>query len=148
MLTSVLALSMVATGLSGCFGGKEDEADKPSRDAQKSAVPAETQQKSDNKKPDEKYKDGQYQSDVIETKHGNLQLELTIKDGRIDEIKALSIPDADETGKRVNSKAVPEYIKEALAAQDDDIDVVSGATYTHKTFKKALDNALDKAEVE
>ena len=92
------------------------------------------------------YKDGEYTSEAVDTGHGPLQIMVTIKDGKIANIEALSIPDKDDSAKRVNSKAVPEYIKKALQSQSDEVDKVSGASETHENFNKVLKSALDKAK--
>lgn len=103
-------------------------------------------EKKDDKMAMGKFKDGEFTSDVIPTDHGDLQIKVIIKEGKIANIEALKIPDADDSAKRVNGAAVPEYIKLALAKQDYEVDKVSGATFTHVTFNKALKSALDKAK--
>ncbi len=45
----------------------------------------------------------------------------------------------------VNSAAVPVLMREAVAAQGVNFDVVSGATFTSDAFAQSLQSALAKA---
>lgn len=92
------------------------------------------------------YKDGTYTSKVANWGHGNVQLQVTISGGMITDIVALEIPDDDPTSESVNSYAVPEYIKTSIERQGGQLDTVSGATFTKRTFRLALDDALKQAE--
>ncbi len=59
-----------------------------------------------------------------------------------------SVPQDDASSpysQTVNSAAVPVLVREAVAAQGVNFDVVSGATFTSDAFAQSLQSALDKA---
>ena len=63
-------------------------------------------------------------------------------------IVTVSVPQDDAFSpysQTVNSAAVPILVREAVAAQGINFDVVSGATYTSDAFAQSLQSALDKA---
>ena len=45
----------------------------------------------------------------------------------------------------INARAEPRLRAEALRAGSADIDVVTGATYSSQSYRKALQSAIDKA---
>jgi uncharacterized protein with FMN-binding domain len=45
----------------------------------------------------------------------------------------------------INARAEPILREEALRAGSADIDVVTGATYTSRSYRKSLQAAIDKA---
>jgi uncharacterized protein with FMN-binding domain len=67
----------------------------------------------------------------------NSQVEVTVKDHKIVDIKVLN---ADPT---VNSIS-EDTVKKVIEAQKVDIDIVSGATVTTKALLKAIEDALTK----
>ncbi|MGL4741322.1 MAG: FMN-binding protein [Sarcina sp.] len=88
-----------------------------------------------------KYKDGVYSGIANGFKEYN-NVQVTIKDGKIAEIKPLDIKDTTDAFHKAFSKIAPEII----AAQSvTNIDVVTGATYSSDAIMKAVENALDQA---
>lgn len=82
-------------------------------------------------------KDGKYIGSAIGF-HGNIKTEVTIKNGKIADIKILS-----------SSNETPSYFAKAKAVipkiiekQTYDVDGVSGATYSSDGIKKSVKNAL------
>lgn len=148
LLKLAIGISVLSVGLTACGSAKTNEkTNEPKKVEEKKTEDKKEEKKTEEKNGEKKgaYKDGEYVSDVVDTEHGPLQIKVIVQEGVIANIEALSIPDKDEPAKRVNGAAVPEYIKLALEKQDDNVDKVSGATYTHGTFNKALKSALDKA---
>lgn len=84
-------------------------------------------------------------SDAVGTRYGNVQLKVTIANGRITAITPLQLPNLDPKSYAISSYAAPLLRQSALAKQSADIDLVSGATYTSEGYKAALQSALDKA---
>ncbi|MFJ4203177.1 FMN-binding protein [Streptomyces sviceus] len=83
--------------------------------------------------------------DTIQTRWGPVQVRITLKDGRLTEVTAVSYPTDNPRDQEINSYALPRLRTEALQAQSADIDTVSGATYTSDGYRQSLQSALDSA---
>ena len=81
------------------------------------------------------------------TKFGNVQVQITVENGRITASEVIQVPWSDRKDQQINSRAVPILNSEAVAAQSSDIDMVSGATYTSQAYAQSLQAALDAAHV-
>ena len=77
--------------------------------------------------------------------YGDIQIRVTMSGGKITSIDIPQEGAADPRSQSINSQAVPILTQEALAAQNLQFDVVSGATYTSDAFAQALQSALTKA---
>ncbi|MGW2825159.1 FMN-binding protein [Streptomyces sp. NPDC001443] len=84
--------------------------------------------------------------ETVQTRWGPVQVRITLKDGRLTEVTAVTYPQENPRDQEINSYAVPELRREALAAQSADIDTVSGATYTSDGYRQSLQSALDSAK--
>jgi uncharacterized protein with FMN-binding domain len=84
-------------------------------------------------------------SDVASNQYGNVQLKVTVSNGKVAKIEALQVPQNDRRSAEINAYAEPALQASALQAQSANIDTVSGATYTSDSYKAALQSALDKA---
>lgn len=56
----------------------------------------------------------------------------------------LAYPYNSPRDQQINSQALPILISETLDAQDANIDMVSGATYTSEGYRESLQSALDQ----
>jgi uncharacterized protein with FMN-binding domain len=83
--------------------------------------------------------------DTVQTRWGPVQVRLTVKNGKITDVTAVSYPQDNPRDQEINSYALPQLRREALAAQSASIDSVSGATYTSDGYKQSLQSALDSA---
>ena len=88
-----------------------------------------------------------YAGDAVMTRYGNVQVQITVKDGKITTAEVLQVPWNDRHDQMINSEAVPVYNQEAVAAQSAQIDVVSGATYTWDGYTQSLQSAIDQANL-
>ncbi|HET9633551.1 MAG TPA: FMN-binding protein [Terrabacter sp.] len=88
-----------------------------------------------------------YSGDAIMTRYGNVQVQITVKDGKITAADVLQVPMSDRHDEMINSMAVPVYNQEAVSAQSAQIDVVSGATYTWQGYTQSLQSAIDQAHL-
>jgi uncharacterized protein with FMN-binding domain len=82
---------------------------------------------------------------VASNEYGNVQLKVTVSNGKITKIEALQVPQNDPKSAEINAYAEPQLQASALQAQSANIDTVSGATFTSDSYKTALQSALDKA---
>jgi uncharacterized protein with FMN-binding domain len=83
--------------------------------------------------------------DTVQTRWGPVQVKITLKNGRITDVTAVTYPTDNPKDQEINSYAIPQLRREALAAQSASIDSVSGATYTSDGYKQSLQSALDSA---
>jgi uncharacterized protein with FMN-binding domain len=76
-------------------------------------------------------------------KYGNVQVKITVVDGRITDAVAVKAP----TGRndRYTNMAVPILKKQTLAAQNANIQGASGASYTSYGWFTSLQGALSQA---
>lgn len=88
-----------------------------------------------------------YAGDAVMTRYGNVQVQITVKDGKITAAEVLQVPWNDRHDQMINSAAVPVYNQEAVSAQSAQIDVVSGATYTWDGYTQSLQSAIDQAHL-
>jgi uncharacterized protein with FMN-binding domain len=75
--------------------------------------------------------------------HGIVQVRVTITDGKITDVTALSLPHDNPDSWNYSSAAAVKLRSEVLAKQSADIDAVSGATYTSHGYARSLQAALD-----
>lgn len=91
------------------------------------------------------YSDGQFIGNVSDAYYGNVQVEATVQNGRVTDVKFLQYPSDRRTSLYINSQAMPILTSEAISAQSSRIDVVSGATDTSHAFIQSLSSALNKS---
>ena len=105
------------------------------------AAPAQTQ--SATPTPTAKGVSGTFTGPVVNVSYGNVQVQITVSNGKITDAQALQAP----TGRndRFTNYAVPILRKQTLAAQSDAIQGASGASYTSYGWYKSLQGALSKA---
>lgn len=84
---------------------------------------------------------------AVSTRWGTVQVQVHVQNGRITDVVALAVPDSNGHDFRVNSYAVPVLHDEAVAAQNANIDTVSGATVTSNGYIRSLQSALDAAHL-
>ena len=83
---------------------------------------------------------------VVATRWGPVQVEVVIADGVVADVVALQLPTGRRSG-QISQYSEPILREEALQAQDANIDVVSGATYTSDAYAQSLQAALDEAGI-
>jgi uncharacterized protein with FMN-binding domain len=76
--------------------------------------------------------------------YGDVQVRVTTGGGRITQVAAVSLPSGDGRSQQISSYAGPQLAQQALAAQNANIDGVSGATYTSDSYKTSLQSAIDQ----
>lgn len=96
--------------------------------------------------PNSPYKDGTYTGVAADAFYGTIQVQAIIANGKLANIKFLQWPNDRDRSVRINQQALPELTQEAIQAQSDHVDVVSGATDSSGAFVQSLQSALGKAE--
>lgn len=81
---------------------------------------------------------------AVSTRFGQIQVEVVIANGQIQDVVALQLPTGRRSG-QISNYSAPILRQEALTAQSASIDTVSGATYTSDAYAQSLQAALDQA---
>lgn len=86
---------------------------------------------------------GTFAGSVVNVNYGNVQVQITVVDGKITDAQALQVP----TGRsdRYTQYAIPILRSQTLAAQGSNIQGASGASYTSYGWYTSLQAALAKA---
>jgi uncharacterized protein with FMN-binding domain len=92
------------------------------------------------------YRDGTYTGLTANAFYGQVQVQVTIANGKITSVTFLNYPQDRRTSARINSYAVPQLQSEAVQAQSANVDIVSGATLTSEAFMQSLQSALNSAQ--
>ncbi len=82
---------------------------------------------------------------VVSNQYGQLQVKLTIKNGKITHVGFTTFTANDGHSVQIDQSSVPILINETIAAQSAHIQGVSGATYTTTAYEQSLQAAIDKA---
>lgn len=88
-----------------------------------------------------------YTGDTASTRWGDIQVQITVADGKITSVSVPVYPDGNGRDQEINATAIPTLVQETLTAQSADIDTVSGATVTSDGYLQSLQSALDAAHL-
>ena len=80
---------------------------------------------------------------TVSTRWGPVQVQVKIKSGKITDIVVLAQPTGERRDVEINSYALPILHDQVIAAQNANIDGVSGATVTSEGYVRSLQAALD-----
>lgn len=92
------------------------------------------------------YQDGVFTGQKEDAFFGVVQVQATIRDGKIADVEFLEYPSDRRTSQRINSFAMPYLQQEAIQTQSARVDVISGATLTSEAFIRSLQTALVTAK--
>jgi uncharacterized protein with FMN-binding domain len=81
----------------------------------------------------------------VQTRWGAIEVQITVANGKITAVDVPVYPDNNPRDEEINANALPTLVKETLAAQSAQIDMVSGATVTSDGYLQSLQAAVDKA---
>jgi uncharacterized protein with FMN-binding domain len=96
-----------------------------------------------NPAPASKGVSGTFVGPSVDANYGNVQVQITVKDGKITDATALQAPSGRND--RWTNMALPILKKQTLAAQSANIQGASGASYTSYGWYTSLQGALAKA---
>lgn len=85
--------------------------------------------------------------DAIQTQYGVVQVQVQVSGTKITNVSFLQLTAYDGRSQEINSYAAPILLQETLAAQNANIDTVSGASYTTAGYEQSLQSALDKVGI-
>lgn len=87
---------------------------------------------------------GTVTGDAADTRYGPVQVQVTVKDGKIESVTATEYPTQGPRDQQINAYAIPALNSEAVAANGAGIDMISGATFTSEGYIASLQSALDQ----
>lgn len=90
---------------------------------------------------------GNYTGVVAQTMRGPVQVEITVKNGRVSAVNLVQYPNGNPRDAQINSYAFPILVQETISAQSTKIQMVSGATVTSGGYVQSLQSALDRAGI-
>jgi len=90
---------------------------------------------------------GTFVGDTSQTRWGPVQVQVTVTDGKITDVKTLQYPNGDRRSQGISSQVIPWLQDETLQVQSANIQGISGATYTSMGFRTSLASALQKAGI-
>jgi uncharacterized protein with FMN-binding domain len=93
-----------------------------------------------------KFRDGSYDGDIADVYYGLVQVRAVVKNGKLVDVVWLSYPSDNPTSASKSARARPILTQEAIAAQDAQVDRVSGASATSGGFVDSLASALLQAK--
>ncbi|HEX5205516.1 FMN-binding protein [Paractinoplanes rhizophilus] len=101
------------------------------------------------KKPAEKkgaFKDGVFKGKAVKNIYGTIQVSIKVDEGKITAAEA-TYPLTGNSA-TINPPAIAALKQETLKVENagDNVDAVSGATYTSQSYQQSLQSALDSAK--
>ena len=93
--------------------------------------------------PTTKAATGTFTGDVVNVRYGNVQVKITVENGKITDAQAVQAPSGRND--RWTQMAVPVLRQQTLQAQSANINGVSGASFTSYGWYTSLVSALAKA---
>jgi len=90
------------------------------------------------------YADGTWTGAAVSEPWGRFQVQVVIGGGQITDVLLVAAP-SDGHSSSINSRAVPILTQAVIAAQGAGVDMVSGATWTSRSYLTSLQSALDGA---
>jgi uncharacterized protein with FMN-binding domain len=90
---------------------------------------------------------GTYAGSVVQTRFGSVQVQITVQAGKITDVTALQLTDAERRSVQISNMAAPLLRDEVLQAQSANVQTISGATVTSDAYLNSLQAALDAANL-
>ncbi|MFE4226256.1 FMN-binding protein [Arthrobacter sp. NPDC056886] len=90
---------------------------------------------------------GTYAGSVVQTRFGSVQVQITVQAGKITDVTALQLTDAERKSVQISNRAAPLLRDEVLQAQSANVQTISGATVTSDAYLNSLQAALDAANL-
>jgi uncharacterized protein with FMN-binding domain len=87
---------------------------------------------------------GTFTGKAITTAYGTVQIALVVQNGKITDVQELQLPSDRRLSQQISAQAGPMLRDEVIQAQSDNINGVSGASYTSYGFYLSLQSALQQ----
>jgi uncharacterized protein with FMN-binding domain len=93
-------------------------------------------------------KNGQFTGQDITTQYGDVQVQITVSNGQITDVQAPLLPNERARSQEISQNAGPQLHDEVLqsvSCHSNQIDTVSGVTYTSDGYVQSPQSAIDQA---
>lgn len=91
------------------------------------------------------YRNGTYTGSLADANWGEVEVQVVIANGRINDVQFLEYPSDRSRSRFINARAMPQLTQEVITAQQANVDIVTGATDTSQAFIESLTAALHRA---
>lgn len=89
--------------------------------------------------------DGTYVGNSDRNRWGTVQVQVVYSGGQLTDVQILKYPNGDSNSVRISQIALPRLVSEAVSARSAEVNTVSGASYTSKSYRLSLQSAIDAA---
>ena len=89
---------------------------------------------------------GTFTGQAVDTPYGTVQIALVVQAGKIVDVQELQLPSDRRLSQQISAEAGPILRTQVLRAQSDNINGVSGASYTSYGFYTSLQSALSQIQ--
>jgi uncharacterized protein with FMN-binding domain len=83
----------------------------------------------------------------VPTIYGDVQVRIVVAGGRMTDVQALRLPSDRARSAEISQYSGPVLRSEAIQAQNANVDVVSGATFTSEAYAESMSAALQQAHL-
>jgi uncharacterized protein with FMN-binding domain len=90
---------------------------------------------------------GTFSGTTVDTRYGPVQVRIVVSGQKVIDVQALQLPRDRARSAFISQYSAPLLRTEAIQAQNAQIDIVSGATYTSIAYERSLDSALKQAHL-
>jgi len=88
-----------------------------------------------------------YTGGVADTQWGPVQVQITVRSGKITRARAVQYPQGNGNDAQINNYALPILDQQVVQKQTAAIDTISGATVTSGGYLQSLQSAIDQAHL-
>jgi uncharacterized protein with FMN-binding domain len=90
---------------------------------------------------------GTFTGSDVPNRFGDVVVRVVISNGHISDVQAVTLPTDRAESAYISQVVGPMLRSEALQAQNANIDIISGATYTSQSYAQSLESALQQAHL-
>ncbi len=130
----------------GTAGGVTNGSTGPSAPSSGATSPAASPPPASKSAPAAPQKTRTVNGNSVRTRYGDVEVQVTLSGSKITNVTPLKLPNSNEIDMAIDQQVVPMLVQETLQAQNANIDMISGATYTSDGYIRSLQSALDKAK--
>jgi uncharacterized protein with FMN-binding domain len=97
--------------------------------------------------PTSRVTNGTFTGADVPTIYGDVQVRIVVAGGRMTDVQALRLPSDRARSAEISQYSGPVLRSEAIQAQNANVDVVSGATFTSEAYAESMSAALQQAHL-
>lgn len=87
-------------------------------------------------------RDGDFIGNIYDAYYGVVQVQASIRNGQLADVKALKFPNHSGESRSINRQALPMLQQEVVQTQNARVRIISGATLTSRAYIASLRDAL------